>query len=154
MKKFLVVFLGAIFLAAASASAAETKGLQLEELSGQKVNIGSFTADNAKPMLLLFWTSWCPFCMNELKTLNRRQQQIGDAAVLFAVNAGESKGIVERVVRSNKLEIRMLLDQKMEAVDAYGVVGVPTFVLVDTQGKVVFKDNFFPEAEIKKLTRR
>jgi peroxiredoxin len=148
MKKT-ILFLLAFTVCAASAGAAEIK---LKDLSGQEVNISTYTQSSKKPLLLFFWTSWCPFCMRELKTLNQRKQQLGDAADLIAVNAGESKSIVERAVKNYKLESRVLLDESNIATDSYGIVGVPTFVLIDRKGSVSAKENSFPEAQIKKLS--
>lgn len=136
----------------ASASIADKKDLIVQDLSGKTVDIASYTAQSKKPLLLFFWTSWCPYCLKELKDLNQKQEELGGKVDLFAINAGESKKTVERVVSDRKLTARVFTDEEMKAADGFDVLGVPTFVLIDEKGSVLFKDNFFPEAEIKKIT--
>jgi peroxiredoxin len=130
------------------------KSLELQDLHGKSVDISAYPRESKKPLLLFFWTTWCPFCMKEIKSARERGQELGKTVDLFAVNAGENKAAVERTVTRYNLDIRVFLDEKMAAVDEYGIVGVPTYVLLDTNGSVIFKDNFFPEAEIKKLKNK
>jgi thiol-disulfide isomerase/thioredoxin len=157
MMKLPLVFFAFMFLAAplsAIETGAGNKGLRLQDLSGKEADIASFAQSSKKPLLLFFWTSWCPYCMKEIRTINQRKQALGDSVELFAVNAGESKSLVERVARNYKLEMRVFADEYGQVTGAYGIVGVPAFVLFDQQGAVVFNDNFFPDAAISTLQKK
>jgi thiol-disulfide isomerase/thioredoxin len=160
MKRLLLMFIAVMFLTAPMAAmsggtaGAQSQGLKLRDLSGNIIDLTSFAQSNNKPMLLFFWTSWCPYCMKEIKTINQYSQRFGNSVALFAVNGGESRNIVERVARNYNLEVRVLLDEQGQAIEAFGIIGVPTFILIDQQGKVVFKDNSFPEAQLRALTQK
>jgi peroxiredoxin len=157
MTKLPLMFFAFMLLAAplaAMENGSGSKRLILQDISGKEVDVVSFAQSSKKPLLLFFWTSWCPYCMRELKTINQRKQALGDSAELFAVNAGESKGIVERIARNYKLEMRVFMDEHGQVTDAYGIVGVPAFVLLDQQGAVVFNGNSFPDAAIRKLQQK
>ncbi|MFA5410390.1 MAG: redoxin domain-containing protein [Candidatus Omnitrophota bacterium] len=105
-----------------------------------------------QPVLLFFWTTWCPFCERELSVLNNAYQNlVKDGIELLAINAGELPDTVTNFIQDFNLAYRVLLDRDTGISSAYGVVGVPTYVLVDKAGNIVFKDNYFPQREYKAL---
>jgi peroxiredoxin len=123
----------------------------LPDLSGSSVTLSAYK-NNKQSVLLLFWTSACPYCLREMKILNAKQGNLREKGIeLLAINAGESKTRVERLVNNYNLDLRVLLDENTEVSYAYGVLGVPTFVLIDSKGNVVFIDNYYPGDEIKDL---
>jgi thiol-disulfide isomerase/thioredoxin len=156
MKKLPLLFFVFALLAApafAMDGGMVSRSLTLQDLSGQSVDMLKFTQSSKKPLLLFFWTSWCPYCMQEVKTIDQRQKELGDSVDLFAINAGEGRGIVERVAKSNNFNVRVFLDESTQAAETFGIIGVPAFVLIDRQGKVVFNGNSFPNAEIRVLQK-
>lgn len=154
IKKLILLSLAAVMTAAPSYALdniSTNKDLRLKDLAGQEVDLAAFATESGKPLLLFFWTSWCPYCMTELKSVNAKSGETS-GLTFMAVNAGETKTIAERIARNNKLEMRVLLDQDQKAVTAFGIIGVPTFILLDVQGNVVFKDNYFPDDKVKEIS--
>jgi len=96
-------------------------------------------------VLLFFWTTWCPFCRRELKVLNDSYASLikNDIEVL-AIDVGELSDAVSDFIRSYYLVFRVLLDKDTSVSKAYGVMGIPTYVLVNQKGAIVFRDNYFP----------
>jgi peroxiredoxin len=108
-----------------------------------------------QPVLLLFWTTWCPFCRKELKVLNGMYSGLAaDGVEVLSVNVGETPSAVQNFVQDYNLVYRVLLDRDNRVAGAYGLIGVPTYVLINKQGEVVFKDNYLPAAEYKDLIDR
>lgn len=106
---------------------------------------------NKSAVLLFFWATWCPFCREELKTLNSRYADlVKDNVEVLGIDIGESQYRVEKFIRNYALLFRMLLDKDNSVAYSYNIVGVPTLVLIDKKGKIVFQGHSFPQ-EYKKL---
>jgi len=137
--------------ACAKGNAARSPELKLKDLAGQEVDLAGYTGQSGKPMVLFFWTSWCPFCLKELKVIDQQTASAGAAVDIFAINTGESRKIAERVARNYSLKVRVLVDDESVVSDLLGVMGVPTFIMVDAKGVIVYRDNAFPAAQIAAL---
>lgn len=108
-----------------------------------------------QPVLLLFWTTWCPFCRNELRVLNGMYSGLAaDGVEVLSINIGETPGVVEDFMQNYNLVYRVLLDRDNRVAGLYGLVGVPTYVLINKKGEIVFKDNCAPTLEYKDLLDR
>jgi peroxiredoxin len=105
-----------------------------------------------KPVLLFFWTTWCPFCEKELRVLNDMYATLTqDGIEVLSVNVGELPDKVTGYIRQNNVAFRVLLDKDTSVASSYVLLGVPTYVLVDKEGNIVFRDNYFPQKEYKAL---
>ena len=123
---------------------------RLPDLSGTTVELNSYR--NNQAVLLLFWTTSCPYCLKEITVINDKKKNLQEKGIeVLAINAGESKARVERMVRNYRLDLEVLLDENVAVADAYGVLGVPTFVLIDKNGDIIFIGNSYPHEEIKEL---
>ncbi|MDD5115901.1 MAG: TlpA disulfide reductase family protein [Candidatus Omnitrophica bacterium] len=131
-----------LFLAVGFAGQVFADDIILNDLQSGSVNIPVA----GKPCVLLFWTTWCPYCRSELKALNKLYPGMEKEGVaVFAVNVGEAGQKVERFLKSQALELKVFLDKKGKAADNYEVMGVPTYILLNKSGKVVSVEHSFPE---------
>ena len=120
----------------------------LNDLGGQAVNLSSNTG---KPAILFFWTTWCPYCREEIKALNQVYPQMKEEGIIvFAINIGESGYKVKRFFKDYALNFRVLLDKDKKAADNYDLLGVPTYVFLDNNGRVLLRANSLP-ADYKNL---
>ncbi|RJP27972.1 MAG: TlpA family protein disulfide reductase [Candidatus Omnitrophota bacterium] len=98
-----------------------------------------------QPVLLFFWTTWCPFCQKELRVLNSMYSQLLEGGVeVLSINVGESPDKVSNFIKNYYLAFRVLLDKDSAVARQFGILGVPTYLLVNKEGNIVFSDNFFP----------
>jgi peroxiredoxin len=101
---------------------------------------------NKQPLILFFWTTWCPYCERELAVLNNMYPGlVKDGFMVFAINVGELPDTVTNFVKGLNLAYRVLLDSDTAVSGAYQVIGVPTYVLVNQDGYIVFQDSYFPQ---------
>lgn len=122
---------------------------KLNSLDNQTVAISEFR--DKKPVLLVFWTTWCPYCVRQLIFLRDNQQDY-QSAELLAVNAGESEEKVRSFIARNKIKYKVLLDTDNSLAEYFGIIGLPTYIIIDKQGEFVVRSHSFPHAEYKKTT--
>jgi peroxiredoxin len=129
---------------------ADSRNFALVDLAGKKYQLSSY--QNKQPVLLFFWTTWCPFCLAKLKEMNQGYLSLEkDGVALLAINAGEPRSSVERLVRNYAVKYTVLLDEKGAVSEDYHVLGVPTFILIDKKGVIIYKGNEYPKASIQQL---
>lgn len=120
----------------------------LNDLNGKTVNLSSAIG---KPVILFFWTTWCPYCRQEMKILNQMYPQMKKEGItVFAVNIGESAYTVEKFFLSHPVGFKVLLDINGAAADKYNVIGVPTFIFMNKSGCVISDEHTLP-VDYKKL---
>ncbi|MFH1129040.1 MAG: peroxiredoxin family protein [Candidatus Omnitrophota bacterium] len=105
-----------------------------------------------QPVLLIFWTTWCPYCRDQLMEINDKYAQLTKNNLgLLAINVGESVGKVEKFVSLRNFSYEFLLDQDTNVARSFGIMGVPTYVLIDKDGYISTVGNSFPEKELEGL---
>ena len=128
--------------------AEEEINFSLYDLSGDKITLSKFR--NKNPAILLFWTTWCPFCLQALRNLNKIYPSLAsDNITVLAINIQESELKVSKFLKRNPLLFKVLLDSDASVAYSYGLIGVPTFVFIDKKGEIVFQDNYFPQRNYK-----
>lgn len=121
----------------------------LTDLSGNTVRLSDY---RGKVVVVFFWTTWCPYCREQLVVLNGKYDAIAkDGIVLLAVNVGESKTKIESFTRGKNFKFRVLSDRDSSVADAYGLLGVPTYFFIDRGGKIRFSRNRFSEGLYQEL---
>jgi peroxiredoxin len=119
----------------------------LAAVGGEPVSLRTFLGK--RPVFLVFWASWCPECRAAIPKINAlRKGPLGATAQILAIDFRESRAKVEATVRSHGIRYPVLLDETGQVTQAYGVLGVPTYVLIDGRGRVIYRENVLPGAEI------
>jgi peroxiredoxin len=110
----------------------------LTSLDGETISLSDF---RGQPVILNFWASWCVPCKQEMTDLMRIQEEYAaDGLVILAINMtfDDNLSEVQRFVDDLNLTLPVLLDQTNEVTRGqYRVVGVPTSVMIDRQGRQV-----------------
>ena len=115
----------------------------LNSLDGQTVNLSNY---KGKPVILFFWTTWCPYCRQEIKNLNQQYSAMSkDGIVVFGVNVSESAAKVERFFKDYQLNLKILLDKDGLLADKYELIGVPTYIFLDKSGEMVLQAHNLPD---------
>lgn len=106
----------------------------LPSLDGSEVRLSDL---KGKVVLLNFWTTWCPDCVDEMPLLQEAYaEKQADGLVVLAVDLKEDKAKVQRFVDENGLTFTVLLDRKGEVSDRYNVYYIPHTVIIDRDGEI------------------
>jgi len=106
----------------------------LPDLLGQSVSLSSFRGK--KGVLLDFWATWCPPCRASLPTIAAIKRKYADQLEVLSLNQGEAPDKVKDFLSSQDLDLHVLLDSEGAVGRAYGVRGIPTFVVIDKEGTI------------------
>lgn len=98
-----------------------------------------------KGVILFFFTTWCPYCRQKFPSLSKDYETFRREGIeLFVIDAGESQAKVSSFLSKAQPPFDVLLDKSTAVAEAYGVVGVPTFILISKSGVVVYEGNDLP----------
>jgi len=108
----------------------------LPAVKGGKVSLADFK--DQKPVLLVFWATWCRPCRQEMPMLIKLHREFGDQglAVIGVSTDGKMKTI-KSFLKGNPLPYPILHDATGEVSRSYHASGIPHTVLIDKSGKVV-----------------
>lgn len=109
----------------------EEKPLSLIDLDGKAVAISDFAGS---PMLVNFWATWCPPCLEEMPLIEDYADRYRGELVVLAINAGEDEGVVRDFVTRNQLGLTVLLDPTSTATRQFRIYGFPTTLFYDASG--------------------
>lgn len=133
----------ALALAASTASAqyvrlgAPAPEIDLPSLSGGRVQLSKL---RGHPVIVLFWSTWCPSCRSDFPELVRAyQSHHATGLVLLGVNGRDqeySTNAVRKFVNEFSVPFETVLDERGRARDAFLIIGLPTTVFIDSAGVV------------------
>lgn len=111
----------------------QSKDWTLTNLAGEKVTLSSF---QGKPIILVFWATWCPYCkklLPGLQTLHEKYQAKG--LNIIAVNIREDwKPHV--YWRNHQYTFEAVLAGD-DIAEHYGIKGTPGIVFIAPNGKLL-----------------
>jgi thiol-disulfide isomerase/thioredoxin len=116
----------------------EAPAFSLKSLDGSQVSLKDF---KGKPVLLVFWATWCPSCREELPWLEKFSVEKRDQlTILLIAIDGEREKKIRRMIKEMKITTPVLLILKEKIMDNYGIRGwVPIIFLIDGEGVIVGK---------------
>ena len=100
---------------------------------------GSFrlSEQRGKVVLVNFWATWCPPCLEEMPAMERLWRRHKDAGVvLVAVSLDTDGKKVPPFVNARKFSFPVALDPKMAVAEKYGVRALPSSFVLDREGTV------------------
>ena len=122
----------------------------LKDIKGRVYKLSDYK--NKQAVVLVFWTTWCPFCRQELVSLNAMCPQLQKEGIeVLTINIQEPGYRVESFAKEKGLSLKILLDFDAKVAREYSVMGVPTFFLVNKQGNITYEGDHFPKGKYQKL---
>ena len=93
---------------------------------------------HGRMVLLNLWATWCVPCRKEMPSLDRLQAKLGGAGFIVIPLSIDHRGhdVVARFYRELGLKsLSIYLDKTANVTYAVNAVGMPTTLLIDTQGR-------------------
>lgn len=138
---------------------------QATTIDGQKVSLDIPRSE--KPLFLVFWATWCPFCEESIPRLKEIYSQYSPKDMTFlAINPGVNDSLrkTERYVEKFHIPYPVVYDKGGVISKSFGINGVPTIIIVGKNDIVLHRDGIpenideairsaAPEMSAARLTR-
>jgi len=111
----------------------------LKDMDGESHSLGSY---RGKVVMLNFWATWCPPCRREIPSMESIYQDLGKQGfMVLAVNEFEEPDHVFAYMGQLSVfpTFPILYDHDSKISQLYGVKGLPTTLLINKQGQVVYR---------------
>ncbi len=108
--------------------------LELADLDGRKWDLRELRGE---VVLLNFWATWCPPCVEEIPSLGRLNKRlVGKPFRLVSIDVGEEVAQVREFLQQVPAEFPVLLDPDGTTTQAWKLRAFPTSFVVDRQGRL------------------
>jgi peroxiredoxin len=135
-----LAFVGALYLSlhdnvVKAGDRAPNFSLQTDE--GKSITPHDF---GGKLLLVNFWATWCPPCVEEIPALNAMARELGPKGlVILAVSQDADVNAYKQFLARMPLAFASVRDPSKDVQLKYGTIQIPESYLIDRNGKVVEK---------------
>ncbi len=153
------LFLSLSLLLISFAAAAQDRlpKVMLKDIEGKTVQTDTIS-NNGKPLIIAFFATWCKPCNREFSSIDEVyddwQQETGVRLVAVSIDQAQNINKVKPMVDQNGWRYDVLLDPNGEFRRSLGIQSVPYTVLLDGQGKIVYKHNGYTDGEEVELYKK
>lgn len=88
------------------------------------------------PLVLSFWASWCPFCIEEMPDLERVHRRFGEAVAFLGVDLQDDRGLASDLIDRTGVTYPIAEDPSGSLFADTRGLGMPTTLLVTADGHV------------------
>jgi thiol-disulfide isomerase/thioredoxin len=103
--------------------------------------------------LVSLWATWCDACLKEMDALNRLDANAGADAVVIGIAVGEEREKIASFAQQRGLRYVQLVDSDFAFADAIGQRRLPATLVVDRQGRIVFRGDALDVAGLDALRK-
>jgi thiol-disulfide isomerase/thioredoxin len=110
---------------------------EVTDTAGRKLTIADF---HGRYVLLNFWATWCTPCRTEMPSLNILAARLPTQEMTIVPVSVDVEGAtaVTRYYAALKLDrLPVYLDARMAAMQALGIIGIPTTLIIDRDGREI-----------------
>lgn len=116
---------------------AQAPAFTLPNLEGKPVSLSEF---KGKWVILDFWGSWCGWCIKGFPELKKAYEKYKDRLEVIGVDCQETQEAWKAGVERHNLpwvHVYLSQEQAPELLQAYGVQGFPTKVIINPEGQIM-----------------
>jgi len=103
-----------------------------------------------KVVLVDFWATWCGPCLDAMKRIDAIKSQYKDKNIVYVyiTNGSSPKEVWDKKIKSISGEhYYVKADEWKYLMESFGFEGIPSYVIFNTEGKIVNKFTSFPGIE-------
>lgn len=104
------------------------------DINGKTVKLSDL---KGKIVVINFWFTTCPPCVAEIPELNKIASKYKKSSVEFLAITFENKDKVAPFLKKHPFYFDIITDAKI--IRKYNIIGFPTSLIIDKEGKIMFK---------------
>jgi peroxiredoxin len=105
--------------------------------NGRKISTSEF---GGKLLVVNFWATWCPPCVEEMPSLNAFARQMQpQGVVILGISVDRNERAYRDFLAKHNLEFQVARDPEENISSSYGTFKWPETYVIDREGKVVQK---------------
>ncbi|MEN8204476.1 MAG: TlpA disulfide reductase family protein [Pseudomonadota bacterium] len=109
----------------------------LQDTNGKTHRLSDY---RGRPVIINFWTTWCPPCREELPSMNRAWHLIEEEGIaMLAINMGEDEDTIFIFSADYPTDFPVLMDQSGEVIEQWPVKGLPTTYVIAPDGTIAYR---------------
>ena len=109
----------------------------LPDLQGQTFHLSKA---RGRVVLINFWASWCPPCVEEMPSLEKLHQTLREKGLdVVAVSVDDDRDIIERFKKEHGLTFTILHDEGAKVANRFQTYKFPETYVVDREGRLRWK---------------
>ncbi|MGH8222717.1 MAG: TlpA family protein disulfide reductase [Woeseiaceae bacterium] len=111
--------------------------IAFEDGAGRQRSLADF---RGRHVLLNVWATWCAPCREEMPSLSRLQEKLGGPefeVLALSIDAGGAEAVKRFYSETGVAALAIYVDRSMKVNSALRVVGVPTTLLLDREGREI-----------------
>jgi thiol-disulfide isomerase/thioredoxin len=121
----------------------------LEGLTGGEIALADYAG---RPVVVNFFASFCAPCVQEMPAIEALKQEVGDGAVFVGVATNDDVDDALDLVDRTGVTWELARDPRGDFMNAVGGVVLPTTVVVDADGGVVWvRSGELDDGELREL---
>lgn len=113
---------------------------EITQLDGTKFRLSDYKGK--KSVYLVFWNTWCTFCMKKIPKLKAAQMNLSNDIQIIAVNTTNKDTLEDSLAFQKRFDITypLAFDHGKKVTDLYNVWGTPTEFIIDINGVIKHRD--------------
>lgn len=122
------------------------------DLKGKRIQLKKLLAKG--PVLLDFWALWCVPCLKKLpqiQKLHRQYESRGLSVVAVNEDSPSDQSKVKPFVKQRRYDFKVIVDEDNDIRNQYRIVSLPTTILLDRKGNVVYSHTGYKRGDEERL---
>lgn len=120
------------------ATGAPSPDFNCTDVSGKKFTLSDF---RGKYVYIDIWATWCGPCQREIPHLQKLEERYHGAEICFvSISCDTNRNAWESRVKGGMKGIQLHFAEGDTFMDAYMISGIPRFILLDKEGRIISAD--------------
>ena len=115
------------------------------KMSAEQIFLSIINKYKGKTLLLDFWNTWCMPCRAAMSAIRPLKEQLTDVVYVYIADASSPVGKWGEMIKTiSGVHIRLTEEQADALGDLYHFSGIPTYFVVNKEGKITYQTTSFP----------
>lgn len=106
----------------------------------------------SKYILIDFWATWCPPCLKTILEIKGIREDFSSSDLeIIGVSADHSIKNLKKGIADHKMDWIHIYDEMRDIQEYFGVTSLPTLILIDNKGEIIWKSAGFSQNKLKEI---